>query len=126
MNNRISMFLLGATLALGFTTASYFLSNAIRTIKNDNGIKVKGYAEIPIKSDIAQWKLTINARDPDIKIAYNIIENDIKIIAQKIKSLNIPESEYRIGSASILEEKAIDESMRTQSFALSLAVFCVS
>jgi len=103
------MFLLGATLALGFMVAAFFISNAIRTIRIENGIKVKGYAEVSVKADLAKWKVQINARDTDIKMAYRKIENDFKIALDKLKSLGISDKEILIGSASINEEKMIDE-----------------
>ncbi len=109
MNSRISMFLLGATLALGFTVASYLLSNAIKSMRQDTGIKVKGYAEVQVKADTATWKINISSRDPDVKLAYSKVESDRNTVLAKLAELNIMGSETKIGSASIFEEKEVDE-----------------
>lgn len=103
------MFLLGATLALGFTVASYLLSGAIKSMRQDTGIKVKGYAELQVMADTAMWKISISSRDPDVKVAYSKVEHDRNIVLSKLTELNIIASETKIGSASIVEEKEVDE-----------------
>jgi uncharacterized protein len=109
MNNRIAMFLLGATLALGFTLAAYLLSNALRTIKDDTGIRVKGFAEITVKSDMANWKLSAQVRSKDLKMGYESVENDIKVIQGKLKDYGFNESEYSIFAAIVEEEFKVND-----------------
>jgi uncharacterized protein len=103
------MFLLGATLALGFTLAAYLLSNALRTIKDDTGIRVKGFAEITVKSDMANWKLSAQVRSKDLKMGYESVENDIKVIQGKLKDYGFNESEYSIFAAIVEEEFKVND-----------------
>lgn len=109
MNNRLSMFLLGATLAMGFSIAAYLLSNAIRSIRQETGIKVKGYAEMPITSDLAKWSVRVSSRDPNIKVAYAKVEGDIKTVAAKMKELGVREADFKVGTAYTTEERGVDE-----------------
>jgi hypothetical protein len=109
MNNRIAMLLLGATLALGFTVAAYLMSNALRSIKDDTGIRVKGFAEISVKSDMANWKIAAQVRSNDLKAGYELIEKDIKVIQAKLKEYGFTESDYSVFAAIVEEESKIND-----------------
>ena len=55
MGNRIAMFLLGATLALGFAWSAYIISNAAVKVTQKDTIRVKGSASRALTSDFAIW-----------------------------------------------------------------------
>ena len=65
--SRLAMFLLGATLALGFTLSAHLLSTAIVRLKHENTIKVKGTAEKTITSDSVKWSVSYSVRAADRK-----------------------------------------------------------
>ena len=62
--SRLAMFLLGTTLALGFTLSASILSQAVVRMRHENTIKVKGIAETTVDSDTANWKAVYTVRNP--------------------------------------------------------------
>jgi uncharacterized protein len=73
-NNRISFFLLGATLALGLGWSAHLIGSALVKMRQDNLIRVKGVAENIIDSDIATWGCGYTVRNVDLKSAYSELE----------------------------------------------------
>ncbi len=70
MNNRIAMFLLGATLALGFAWSAYIVSSAAVKVAQKDTIRVKGSASRMLTSDLAIWSGMIIVRAKTIDSAY--------------------------------------------------------
>jgi len=109
MTNRISMFLLGATLALGFTMAAYLLSGAIRSFKDESGIKVKGYAETVVKADAARWRLVVTDRSKDLKDCYDKLAKDTAVVRAKLVEYGFTEAETNFFAAHVDEEVRLTE-----------------
>ncbi|MFN7669923.1 MAG: hypothetical protein ACK5S5_05715, partial [Planctomycetota bacterium] len=55
------IFLLGAALAFAVLGASEQIGRAVRTMKQDNVIRVKGVAELEVTSDRGAWWGTVRA-----------------------------------------------------------------
>ena len=70
----LGLLLLGATLALGFVVGSQSVSRALVKMKQANTIRVKGYAEQLIRSDLAAWSCQITARSKKLADAYRQLE----------------------------------------------------
>lgn len=114
MTNRLSMFLLGASLALGFTMAAHLLAGAIRSFKDDSGIKVKGYAETAVKADAARWQLAIMDRAKELKDSYAMLARDTAIVRAKLIEYGFAETEINVFAAQVREEARVtDEGRKT-------------
>lgn len=109
MGNRLSFFLLGATLALGFTMASWLLANALRSIKDDSGIRVKGFAEVAVKSDLAVWRLAVMVRSKELKDGYEILERDLNAVKARLGEYGFAAGEFAAFAATVEEETKVNE-----------------
>jgi uncharacterized protein len=69
-SSKMASFLLGATLALGIALSAYMISTAIVKIRQENLIRVKGYAQRQIKSDVGLWRGELTARAPELSTSY--------------------------------------------------------
>jgi hypothetical protein len=79
-NNKMASFLLGATLALGFALSAYMVSTAMIRMRQENTIKVKGYAEKQIKADNGTWSGEMTVRSPDLAAGYKVMDaNRVKV-----------------------------------------------
>ncbi|MBM3962736.1 MAG: DUF541 domain-containing protein [Planctomycetes bacterium] len=65
------IFLLGATLAFAVLGASEQIGRAVRTMHQDNVIRVKGVAELEVTSDRATWWGTVRARAATLPASYD-------------------------------------------------------
>ena len=72
MNNAKAIIPFGFLLALGLVISTYLVTDAMRDIRMSHQIiKVRGYAEIQVESDLAIWSITVKARDRDMDDAYS-------------------------------------------------------
>lgn len=94
--NGLGMFLLGVTLALGFTLSAQTLSQALVKMRQDNTIKVKGYAEQEVTSDFATWGCRIVARSANLAEAYVLLEKAREATRSHILQSGIAEKELEI------------------------------
>ncbi len=91
--SRLAMFLLGATLALGFTFSAHLLSTAIVRLKHENTIKVKGTAEKTITSDSAKWSISYSVRAANLKDGYTELEKNREIVQKYLADAKVSEAE---------------------------------
>ncbi|MBM3971043.1 MAG: SIMPL domain-containing protein [Planctomycetes bacterium] len=91
--SRLAMFLLGATLALGFTYSAHLMSSAIVSFKHQNTIKVKGMADKVIMSDSANWTATWTVRSTTLKEGYAELEKQRGIVKKFLSDAKIPDDE---------------------------------
>lgn len=91
--SRLAMFLLGATLALGFTFSAHILSTAIVRLKHENTIKVKGTADKTITSDSAKWSVSYSVRSANLQDGYTELEKSREIVKKYLADAKVPDSE---------------------------------
>jgi len=91
--SRLAMFLLGATLALGFTFSAHLMSSAIVSFKHQNTIKVKGIADQQITSDSASWTASWTVRSTTLKEGYVELEKHRDVVKKFLNESQVPESE---------------------------------
>ncbi len=91
--SRLAMFLLGATLALGFTFSAHLLSTAIVRLKHENTIKVKGTAEKTITSDSVKWSVSYSVRAANLQEGYAELEKSRETVRKYLADAKVPESE---------------------------------
>jgi hypothetical protein len=120
------IFLLGATLAFAVLGASDQVGRAVRTIKQDNVIRVKGVAELDITSDRAVWWGTVRARATTLPDAYATLERSTEALKAYIIARGIPAEIMTVGSVSIAREMKRDRegnlSNEVERYALSRQV----
>ena len=99
-HSRLAMFLLGATLALGFTYSSHLISSAIVGFKHQNTIKVKGMADKVITSDSARWTATWTIRSTTLKEGYSELEKQRDVVKKYLSDATVPEAECTYSALS--------------------------
>jgi len=103
------IFLLGATLAFAVLGASDQVGRAVRTMKQDNVIRVKGVAEVDITSDRAIWWGTVRARAATLPAAYEELAKATEALRAYVVSKGIPSDTITISSVDIAREMKRDE-----------------
>ena len=129
MNNVIRYSLAATVLALGMVLSSSFISRFFVSVKHEQGISVKGFAEAAIVSDIGQLELTVRARDVRREVAYQSLTGCLSTIAAKVKQsppadLSIELLNPRFQEVHRLNEKGletheVDSYVGTQSLTLA-------
>ena len=109
------MFLLGATLALGFTYSAHLLSSAIVSFKHQNTIKVKGIAEKAITSDSARWNATWMRRSTTLKEGYAELEVQRDVVKKFLSDAKVPESDCTYSAVSTETVFKKDENGQTSN-----------
>ena len=119
----VGLFLLGAALAFGVLGASDRLGTALRTMRQDNAIRVKGVAEMDLTSDRGTWFGTVRARAATLPDAYAELEKSAAALRAFMTGRGISNDIITIGSVSISREMKRDEKGNTtnevERFALS-------
>ena len=128
--SRSAMFLLGATLALGFAWSAYMISTAMVRMKQSDVIYVKGTAETTVKSDWADWGGSLTVRSADLKTGYEALEKHREAVRQFLNKSLKPE-EFAFSAVEIKEERkknaegnetnAIENYVLTQEFSAASA-----
>ena len=103
------IFLLGATLAFAVLGASDQVGRAVRTMKQDNVIRVKGVAEVDITSDRAIWWGTVRARAQTLPAAYDELAKATDALKAFVVSKGIPADSITIASVDITREMKRDD-----------------
>jgi len=105
----VGLFLLGAALAFGVLGASDRLGTALRTMRQDNAIRVKGVAEMDLTSDRGTWWGTVRARASTLPEAYAALEKSIGELRMFVAGRGVGAEEITVGSITISREMKRDE-----------------
>lgn len=106
--SRAAMFLLGATLALGFTLSAYILSNAVVRMRHESTIKVKGTSELSVESDSANWKARYTVRNPALARGYADLESHQSLVKKFMTDSNVPDEECTYSAVGMTTEYKLD------------------
>lgn len=96
--NRIAMFLLGGTLAAGLACSAYIISTGMVAMKQHNAVRVKGTAQLKIKSNQASWACQFTARTPLLKDSYDDLARSREIIKHYLAAQKLTEKDYALSS----------------------------
>jgi hypothetical protein len=108
------MFLLGATLALGFAAAAGRIADAMVNMRQENLIKVKGYAKQEVTSDWGTWRGSLCVRAKDLKDGYGTLEQHGSLIRNFLARFGFTDKELEYSPTSIdIEYKLNDKNVRT-------------
>lgn len=90
-------FLLGISLGLALVISSLLFTDTLKFLKSNNQtIRVKGYAEKKIVSDLAIWSIAVTATAENQQLAYASIEKDLQTVRQYLLSNDVDESAISI------------------------------
>ena len=102
------LFLLGAALAFGVLGASERLGSALRTMRQDNSIRVKGVAEMDLTSDRGTWNGKVRARAATLPDAYASLERSMDALRSFVVSSGIANDLITVASVEIGREMKRD------------------
>ena len=106
MSNAKALIPLGFLLALGLVISTYLVTNVARDLLMARQIiKVRGYAEIPVESDLAVWHITVKAKDRNMAKAYPILAAHRKKVIAFLKENGVKPEEIKIISVQVREHK---------------------
>lgn len=107
------IFLLGATLAFAVLGASDQLGRAMRAMKQENIIRVKGVAELDVTSDRGSWWTSVSGRAPTLAEADAGREQAMAALRAFVLAKGFKEPELSVGSVSISKVYRRDEKGNT-------------
>ena len=104
MNKQSGLPALGLMLAVGLVVSTWIASDTVRDIRTSHQIiKVRGYAEVPVRSDLAVWEVTVLARGEHLAQAHELLEGYRRETVDFLTSAGIPVEE--IASSTVLVEE---------------------
>ena len=127
MNNAKAIIPFGFLLALGLVISTYLVTDAMRDIRMAHQIiKVRGYAETPVESDLAMWRITIKAKDRDMEDAYSDLARRREKVLDFLKERGVEAQQIKILSVDVDEHKKLTErghkTSKTEAFELSQSI----
>ena len=110
MNGKIQLALFGLILAIGLIISTYLVTDVIRDVRLSHQIiKVRGYAENIVESDLAVWRIYFGIRSENIQKGYPVIEDQKKQVLAFLKEHGVDQGEIHIFSVSISEQNKLDD-----------------
>lgn len=110
--NGWGLFLLGATLALGFVAASSAIGKALVSMRQDQGIRVKGTASEDIGSTLGAWTGGVKARGRTMEEAYQALASQMARLDAFVKEKGFAAGEVRLSSIGTTELWVLDKEGR--------------
>ncbi|MBI5363357.1 MAG: SIMPL domain-containing protein [Planctomycetes bacterium] len=110
--NGWGLFLLGATLALGFVVASNGIGKALVAMRQDQGIKVKGTATEDIGSTLGSWTGSIKAKSATMEAAYQELAGEVAKLRAFVVEKQFAASEIELSSIGTSEIYVLDKDGR--------------
>ncbi len=107
--NRIAFFLLGSTLALGFGWAATQVSSALVKMRQEQVIRVKGYAEENVTSDQGTWTCSFSVREAALMLAHERIEQQRSQVLAAITGRGFLANAIHVHPIGIGHEMRLDE-----------------
>lgn len=94
----------GFLLALGLVVSTYLAADAVRDVRMSHQIiKVRGYAEIPVTSDLAIWEVGVKTRNPALSAAYVSLAAHRQKVLTFLKENGIGDDEITVQHVSVSE-----------------------
>jgi hypothetical protein len=127
MQNGKSLLSFGFMIAISVVLSTYLVTDAMRDIRMSHQIiKVRGYAETPVQSDLAKWNISVRASDKKIAEAYHMLATDRAKVLNFLKSNGLKDADVQIGSVTVSELKKRSETGQltneTETYLLSQTI----
>lgn len=111
-NARINLFWLiifTCTLPIAVVLSTHLARKSFERVKmEDQTVTVKGYAELPITSDRAEWSTQIVERNADLTTAYASLERNRLTLQQYLESHGFKDKAVKLGPVGISELRKRD------------------
>ncbi|MDD5521126.1 MAG: SIMPL domain-containing protein [Kiritimatiellae bacterium] len=114
--NKGAMFLLGATLALGFAWSAHMISNAMIAMRQQNIIRVKGVAEQKIKSNWVSWSCEFWCKAEKLNTGYEMLNKSKEAVRTFIEGKGIKADTIAFDPINIEMEYQTDEKGHKTNF----------
>ena len=98
MNQVLKLSVVAVILALGMVLSSALLSKLFVRIRHEQSIRVKGYAEKDVVSDIGKFACAYNARGKSLKESYDKLQASRNTVADYLKRKGFAEAEIAQGT----------------------------
>ena len=96
----------GFILSLGVVISTYLVTDAMRDIRMSHQIiKVRGYAETPVESDMVKWHITVKARDKNMADAYTVLAEYREKVLDFLHNNQVAAAEITIRAVSVNERR---------------------
>ena len=96
----------GLILAFGLVISTYLVTDALRDIRMSHQIiKVRGYAETPVESDMAIWYITVKASDKNMAAAYTVLAEHREKVLDFLQENQVAAEEITIRAVSVNERR---------------------
>ena len=96
----------GIILSLGVVISTYLVTDAMRDIRMSHQIiKVRGYAETPVESDMAIWGITVKARDRDVTAAYTVLEEHLENVLSFLQENQVAIEDINVRDVYVNERR---------------------
>ncbi len=100
----------GLTMTVALVLSTYLVTDAMRDIRMSHQIiKVRGYAETPVRSDLAQWNIAVKSSNRNIAEAYRTLAEHRTSVLEFIRSNGLQDADVQIGSVSVSEQRKRSE-----------------
>jgi len=87
MYEKVQMLILGLVLSIAIIISTYLVTDVIRDVRLSHQIiKVRGYAEKVVDSDLAIWRMNLSVRNRDMIEGFTAID-DVSSITKKITAV---------------------------------------
>lgn len=102
-NQAGGLFFLGFFLAAAIIVSTFIMARTIENIKISNQtVRVKGYAEKTIRSDMAVWNGSFVSRSTDLESAYVKLQKDLDKIRHYLVEYGVPLENLDISSVNTM------------------------
>ena len=127
LNNAKAIIPFGFLLALGLVISTYLVTDAMRDIRMSHQIiKVRGYAETQVESDLAMWNITVKAKDRDMEDAYSDLARHREKVLDFLGESGVEAQQIKVLSVDVAEHKKLTEkghkTSKTETFELSQSI----
>ncbi len=110
MHQKAQLPLLGLIVAGGIIVSTYLITDVIRDVRLSHQIiKVRGYAERTVVSDLAVWRIQLKTRAQSAQEGYPIIEKQKNIVQEFLGNHEIAEGEIKVSSVHVREVSKLNE-----------------
>jgi hypothetical protein len=114
MLEKLKLPIMGTIIALGVILSTLLVTNVIRDVRLSHQIiKVRGYAEKEVESDLVIWEIRFAITSRDIAKDYSRIEEHRDKISTYLDDQGVKESEIKIGSVNRSERMKRDNEGNT-------------
>ena len=114
MQNGRSLVPVGFVMAVALVISTYLVTDAMRDIRMSHQIiKVRGYAETSVQSNLATWNLRVKATNKDIAEAYRVLAAHRAKVLGFLKSNGLSGADVQVDTVDLIELKKYTKEGKT-------------